>query len=251
MLLEYHRPDTIEDAIALLNRKSPHTLPIGGGTSIDYSSTDFAIVDLQKLNLQYIRDEKDCVVIGATTSLETIQNYFSDSKGICTAIKIDASKNIQSQATLAGLIKSSGSRSAVLTTLLALGTKIFIQPGKKEISLDEFLLDKSKISNGTLITHISINHFKKLLFESVARSPLDLPVLCCCAVRTINDEIRISLGGFGKSPQLVVDGINDYPMNKEILVNSGDQWASKEYRSEVAMTLIKRFTNEIILDENN
>lgn len=34
MILEYHRPKTIDEALALLERDNPRTVPLGGGTTL-------------------------------------------------------------------------------------------------------------------------------------------------------------------------------------------------------------------------
>ncbi len=34
MIIEYLRPDTLEEAIDLLNRQNPKSIPLGGGTNL-------------------------------------------------------------------------------------------------------------------------------------------------------------------------------------------------------------------------
>ena len=50
MILEYHRPQTLEAALALLSRQSPLTVPMGGGSALNRPDpTPVAVVDLQAL----------------------------------------------------------------------------------------------------------------------------------------------------------------------------------------------------------
>jgi CO/xanthine dehydrogenase FAD-binding subunit len=49
MIVEYHRPESIDAALSLLNRNDPITVPLGGGTVLSRRITsDCAVVDLQK-----------------------------------------------------------------------------------------------------------------------------------------------------------------------------------------------------------
>ena len=67
MILEYHRPETVEEALALLQRASPTTIPIGGGTSLRllYKDCDVAAVDLQSLPFDSVEVLADRIEIGA------------------------------------------------------------------------------------------------------------------------------------------------------------------------------------------
>ena len=57
MITEYHRPETIEQALNLIARTEPETYPFGGGSSINRASKrEFAVVDLQNLSLSSINE---------------------------------------------------------------------------------------------------------------------------------------------------------------------------------------------------
>ncbi|MCU0509991.1 MAG: FAD binding domain-containing protein [Anaerolineae bacterium] len=52
---EYHRPDSLEEALALLGRASPVTRPLAGGTRLSAGSRPpAALVDLAALPLAEI-----------------------------------------------------------------------------------------------------------------------------------------------------------------------------------------------------
>jgi CO/xanthine dehydrogenase FAD-binding subunit len=52
MILEYHRPQALDQALALLSRETPRTIPLGGGTVISQmAGPGVAVVDLQSLGL--------------------------------------------------------------------------------------------------------------------------------------------------------------------------------------------------------
>ena len=53
MITAYHRPKTLDEALALLT--GPNRTPLGGGTLLDKPTTDpVEAVDLQALNLNSI-----------------------------------------------------------------------------------------------------------------------------------------------------------------------------------------------------
>ena len=52
MIIEYHRPQTLEDALARLARTEPVTLPLAGGSALNRPSAEaVAAGDLQSLLL--------------------------------------------------------------------------------------------------------------------------------------------------------------------------------------------------------
>ena len=60
MIIEYIRPKTIKEAVKLISRDAPVTIPMGGGTSLKGRSArqDFSVVDLQALKLDAIITEQ-------------------------------------------------------------------------------------------------------------------------------------------------------------------------------------------------
>ena len=69
MILEYYRPETLEEALSLLSQTSPKTVPLGGGTVVNApSAEDYAVVDLQGLGWDKIEQKGRDLQIGATAS---------------------------------------------------------------------------------------------------------------------------------------------------------------------------------------
>ena len=55
MILEYHRPDTLEEALDLLQRPTPFTVPLGGGSVLSHKTElPLDVVDLQNLGLDMV-----------------------------------------------------------------------------------------------------------------------------------------------------------------------------------------------------
>ena len=85
MIIEYHRPEKLDDALALLQRATPKTLPLGGGTVLNSPADDqYAVVDLQELELAGI-DAKgsNSLEVGAAATLQALYEH----AGIPDALK--------------------------------------------------------------------------------------------------------------------------------------------------------------------
>ena len=66
MIIEYHRPNKLDEALKLLERKQPVTVPLGGGTVLNAPSEEqVAVVDLQDLGLGGIDKAGSTLKVGA------------------------------------------------------------------------------------------------------------------------------------------------------------------------------------------
>jgi CO/xanthine dehydrogenase FAD-binding subunit len=130
MILDYFRPKTIEESLFLL-QKHENAIPIAGGTTVKNIKKDFFAIDLQDLDLKYLKVENSQILIGATTTIDQIYDYFRSNTVLTRAIKIDYSKNQRMQSTIGGAIMAGDGRSTLLTCLLALECHVYIEPGKK------------------------------------------------------------------------------------------------------------------------
>lgn len=231
MITAYFRPKSIQEALQLL--KDPANVPIGGGSTLSNIQRDVAVVDLQNLGLNKILEIGDRIIIGAAVTLESMLNYFSSSADMENAIKIEASKNQREQATIAGLVCTSDGRSPLLSLLLALDVSIKWQPDDIETSLGSFLAQRNNWRKDGLITEFSFAKDINYRFESVGRSPFDLPVICIAAAQWPSKRLRIVAGGFGSLPILVSDGNSSDNVELAVenaLLTASDEWASAEYR---------------------
>jgi CO/xanthine dehydrogenase FAD-binding subunit len=249
MIIEYHRPDTIEEALGLLQRKEPITVPLGGGSVLNAPSDDeVAVVDLQSLGLDMVKRKGKTLMVGAAVTLETLLASPALPEVLSKAIRHEATYNLRQVSTVAGTIVTAGGRSPFTTALLALDPQLTWLPGDVEQPLGDYLALRGQSQLGLLITEITFSLRPKLAYEYVARSPADLPIVCVAVARWTSGRTRIVLGGYGSSPMAVFDGQEEggaLPVVENAMVNSEDQWASAEYRADVAKTLTKRCLEEV------
>jgi len=248
MLIEYHRPKSEPEALELLKRETPITVPLGGGTILSKTHDEVAVVDLQYLHLDKIEDTQNHTQIGSSATLESMRGYFGNESSIGKAIVIEAGKNIRGMATLGGTLVSNGGRSALLTILVALDAILVWKPEDKEVSIDEWLTNRNDKQNGNYISSVLLPKDAILGFESIGRSPLDQPVICCAVAKWTSGKMRIALGGFGEIPTLTYEGDEkgDFLGAVETcLQDSGDEWAGAEYRMEAGKKLVQRLVKSL------
>lgn len=241
MITTYHRPQTLDEALTLLTQ--PSTVPLGGGTLLSQPTTDpVSVVDLQHLGLDSLRVNGNELQIGATCTLQGLLESDHCPKTLTSAIKLEAPLNLRNTATVAGTLVASDGRSTFVTMLLALDAKIELQPSREDSLLSnvgEYILTRPK----GLITSISIPLNVKTAFEFVSRTPADKPLVCAALAQWNSGRTRLTLGGYGKNPLLAMDGTEADGIQeaaKNTYHEATDEWASAEYRMDVAATLAKR-----------
>jgi CO/xanthine dehydrogenase FAD-binding subunit len=256
MNMEYHRPRTLDEALTLLKKG----VPLAGGTSLAPRIRGLSsVVDLQDIDLDRIEVSETRLIAGACVTLQSLAQIADSVLGaLVQASHLEAGWNLRNVATLAGTLMSADGRSPLVTTLLALDTKVVLQPGGEELLLDEFLARRERQELDRLITTIAIGRPRWLACEQVARSPADRPIVCA-AVAEIEPEgrqrqLRVALGGYG-SRAILLSTIERGPESEnaadalgrlasEAYAQAGDAWASAEYRSVVAGVLVRRLIRE-------
>ena len=254
MITAYHRPKTLDEALALLAQ--PNTLPLGGGTLLSHTSTTLSTggtadsvhaVDLQLLGLDSLRVNGNTLELGATLTLQSLLESEHCPDALKRALKLEAPLNIRNSATLAGTLVSCDGRSTLGTVLLAMDAKITVISKQSAVSSNQ----SSAISVGEflplrprgLITSITIPLNVKLAFEYVSRTPSDKPIVCVALAQWNSGRTRLAVGGFGKSPMLAMDGTASDDVSTaahNAFHEATDDYGSAEYRMDVASTLAKR-----------
>ena len=254
MITAYHRPKTLDEALALLTQHN--TLPLGGGTLLSQPTPfdptqgkpdSVHAVDLQLLGLDSLRVNGSSLDLGATLTLQSLLESEHCPEALKRALKLEAPLNIRNSATTAGTLISCDGRSTFATVLLALDARLEIRDsiGKSQVSsLGEFLPLRPR----GLITSITIPLNIKLAFEYVSRTPADKPIVCVALAQWNSGRTRLTVGGFGKSPMLAMDGTASDDVAsaaRNAFHEATDDYGSAEYRMDVASTLAKRCLESI------
>lgn len=249
MITNYHRPQTLDEALALLTQ--PDTLPLGGGTLLSHPTTaSVQVVDLQALGLDSLSKNGNNLEIGATLTLQALLESEHCPPALKTALKLEAPLNIRNSATAAGTLVACDGRSTFASMLLAMDAKITVRSllkAEETLNIGDFLPLREQV-RGKLITKIIIPLNVKLAFESVSKTPADKPIVCAALTQWNSGRTRLVLGGYGKSPMLAMDGTEADGAEtaaRNTYHEATDEWASAEYRVDVAATLAKRCLESI------
>lgn len=253
MIKTYYRPKTLEETLKLLARSDTH--PLGGGTILNRPRPDsFSVVDLQALGLDKIHKSGDKLAIGAMVTLQLLLESTYTPEALKSGIRLEAQLNLRNMKTVAGSLVASDGRSPFAVIMLALDAKVSLEggpPAEKSsavCSLGNLLPLLSEILQGKLIAQIEIPLNVMLAFETVARTPMDKPIVCTALARWPSGRMRLALGGWGKLPLLAMDGNESGGVEtaaKNTFHEAGDAWASATYRSEIASVLAKRCLDSI------
>ncbi len=245
MITAYHRPTTLEEALSLIGRASPHTVPLGGGTLLSHSKVEaLEVVDLQALGLGKIVERGKNLEIGATATLQEVLEHAACPAAMKPAIKLEAPLNMRNAATVAGTIVTCDGRSTLVTALLALDARMMIlRAGGTAGSQGEGIGDFLPLRPAGLITQVTIPTQARLAFEYVSRTPSDTPIVCVAAAQWPSGRTRLAVGGYGAAPRLGMDGTEAEGVEaaaKNAMHDASDEWGSAEYRMDVAATLARR-----------
>lgn len=244
MITAYHRPQTLDEALTLLTQ--PNILPLGGGTLLSKPTSDSVeVADLQALGLDTVKKNGNNLELGATLTLQALLESEYCPPALKSALKLEAPLNIRNSATVAGTLIAADGRSTFASVLLAMDAKV-------EQKIFDNSTVESRISNigdflpirpKGLITSITLPLNVKLAFEYVSKTPADKPIVCAALAQWNSGRTRLALGGYGKSPMLAMDGTEAEGVDtaaKNAYHEANDEWASAEYRMDVASTLAKR-----------
>jgi CO/xanthine dehydrogenase FAD-binding subunit len=253
MIIEYQRPKTIPDALKMLARKQPISYPLGGGTHINRDADEqYAVVDLQALELGNISNEGNLLRVGATTTLQKLLESRGLAEDLYRTIKLEATNNLRQVATIAGTLVTADGRSPLATLLLALDASLVIMALNKEpqeIKLGNWLPLRVRREYGTLISQVNFPQNVKVAYESIARTPKDQPIVCAAVAQWHSGRTRLVLGGWGGSPILALDGPEAEGLEaaaRSAYSHAEDEWASEEYRLEMAGILALRCIKRIM-----
>jgi CO/xanthine dehydrogenase FAD-binding subunit len=223
---------------------------MGGGSWINRNREEpVAVVDLQKLALNQIESRGSHLHIGAGVTLREIVEAEQIPAAVRNAARLEANYNLSQVSTLAGSLVSG--RSPLAAILSALDSTLVWQPGEVEISLGEWLPQRSlqgAPKPGGLITRVILPNNARAVYHQIGRTPRDWPLVCVAAAAWPSGRKRLVVGGFGPAPLLALDGTGVEGFGaaaRNVMQDAGDEWASAEYRREMAGILAGRCASEV------
>src|SRR3990172_1855176 len=143
---EYHRPKSLAEALALLERGRP----LAGGTSLTAERARVSgVVDLQGLSLDSLEITAAEVIAGATLTLEAFaQGCEIEAPALAEAARREAAHNLRNMATVAGTLVAADGRSPLATVLIAAKAQLTLEPGAESAPLDRLLERREGVRAG-------------------------------------------------------------------------------------------------------
>ncbi len=204
MITQYHRPLTLDEAIALTAR--PDAVIIAGGTSVnaDPGRKPITAVDLQALDLAGIDTDGESIRIGSTTRLQDLVDSTLVPAVLRDLARREAPNTIRNAATIGGTIGAVDPESELLAGLLAFeATVTLARAGSTtEHAVDE-ILDDPALLNGAIVTSVSIPSNGFAGADRTGRTPMDRPIVMAVAHRSPDGTVRMAMPGVSTRPVVV------------------------------------------------
>ena len=252
MIIEYHRPNTIEETISLLSRKDPRTVVLGGGLYLNEKEEGpIAVVDIQNLGLDTIEKKGKNHLLGAGLKLQNMVDDEDLPSALISSIKHQETYNRRQAATLAGTVITANGRSPIGAVLLSMDAELELVGNKnqtEQIRLGDFFPLREETLVGKLVTRITIPSQIQTAYHYAARSPADQPMIAAAVTQWPSGRTRVVLAGYGTQPILVLDGPDGEgagPAARDAYSGADDQWATAEYRADTGAVLVLRCLNQI------
>jgi len=233
--MQYHRPLTLDDAVALAAR--PMAVVLGGGTSVvpTLGSGSWEVVDLQALGLAGISGDDEVMTVGAMTTLQDLKDAAGIDRIVADAADLEAPSTLRGAGTIGGVVGDADPESPLLTTLMAMGAQVEMVTleGHGSVPIDD-LVGAGASPEGAIITAISFPIDGVGAAEWTARTPKDRPIVMAVAHRARGARVRLALAGVADRPVVVETGTLDG------LDPPSDFRGSSAYRRHLASVLSER-----------
>lgn len=260
MSLQYTRPQTVAEAVELLQQPGRRAVPLAGGTwltprlrtDIDLpgslAGTVDLVVDLANLPLNYVITEGEpgngWLRIGATTRLADLMDD-PQCQELAGGILAEAARragplNLRNSATVGGCVAAHGTVRELTLALAALDARVVFSGGAPDSPL-------LAPFSGQLITEVAVPWPAGIVYGGlarVARTPADQPIVAAAAVVSASG-IRVVLGGVAEE-ELLVTAATAAELDEAIALQLAvaqpfaDFRGSVEYRQTMAPIIARR-----------
>ncbi|MCD7951756.1 MAG: xanthine dehydrogenase family protein subunit M [Synergistaceae bacterium] len=270
-LKEYLIPESLEEAVGILDEYPGNIEIIAGGTDVfvdEHPELD-AMLDITKLGLDHIVLEEGTLHLGSCATYHDIIKSSSvkeNFRALWDASNVLADMTVRNIATVGGNICSAVPSGDAIPPMLACGAEFVLtsKNGERTVGAKDFFIGprRTVLKKNELIKEFRVTLPKERFsssFEKVARNSVDLAnanvavFISCAADKSISD-IRIALGAV--APTVV----RAKAAEKLVLGRRPDEWllnelcaaipetispitnirSTKEYRTEVTGVLVKR-----------
>ncbi len=231
----YHRPGSLEEAVALLAAEG--SVVLAGGTVLNASRLpeQFELVDLQALGLSEIRAGDGTVRMGSMVRLQDLSESDAVPVVLRDLARREGPNTLRALATIGGTVAAADPESGLLAGLLAFDGVVLLRgpQGETRMAVRELLADPSRLE-GSVITHVVVQAGGEAAFESTGRTPADCPIVTAVGRVDGRGTLHLALTGVAGIPLMV--GLDELGN----LDPPADFRGSVEYRRHLARVLATR-----------
>lgn len=267
---EYFKPETINEAISILDEYKGEISILAGGTDlmVDNDPAMEALLDIDDLALNYIKKDDEYLKIGSATTFNEIlesKEIYSDFRGLWDSAKVLADKTIRNVATIGGNICSSVPSGDSIPPLMTMDAVLVIRTAKEElkVKIEDFFTGPKQnvLKKGQILKEIIIPYKKSSgsIFKKVSRNSVDLATSNVAVLITVDGDDKITEAkiAFGAVAPTVVrakeleDKLIGTKAEKKIIKENldlvskaispiTDVRSTAKYRGEVSKVMVKR-----------
>jgi carbon-monoxide dehydrogenase medium subunit len=268
----FYRPDTVREALRLLQNGKNRARFVAGGTDlvVEGNRSIRVLIDITHAGLSYIRRRGNACVIGATTTMATIENspaIRALAGGILArAAATCGSVQIRNMATLGGNLANGSPAADTATPLLALDAEVVLVDAgdRRELPLTEFYSGPRKTK--ALILEVAIPsppRGGRWSFQKLGRTNNDISLVNAAAGLRLDSKgrvkwARVALGAVAPTPMRALFA-EELLVGRKVDENAlavvcdevaravrpiTDVRASAEYRREMCRVLVGRALQE-------
>jgi len=225
---EYHRPASVEEAVALLEADAD-AKPLAGGQSL-VPMLNFrlgrpsALVDLSGAGLDGIRRDGDSLVVGAMTRQWDLEHHEETPALLRDALRFVGHTATRCRGTVGGSLAHADPTAELPVCALALGAELVTT--RRAIFAEEFFVSvfTTALEPGELLLEVRFPvPAAETSFAEVAHRDGDFAVVCVARVGE-----RVAVGGVAATP--VLWGADTEPI--------GDLFAPAAYKRAIAERLV-------------
>lgn len=251
---QYHKATSLDEAMELLSKNRMNQI-IGGMMWLRMQDRTIPVaIDLCDLGLDSIEETEEGFLIGAMTTLRTLETHTGLKQYFGTLFQ-DAVKDIvgvqfRNTATVGGSLYSRFGFSDILCAFLCLNAEVHLHKQGK-VSIEEY----AKMGyERDILTHIFVRKEDiKTAFACVRKSATDLPVLNMSIAKN-NDELRLVVGSRPKRAMLLKKAwTNDFEFLAKEMAETvpceDNMRGSKEYREKLVYALTLRLLKQVSEEE--
>lgn len=273
----YLKPETLEEAIELLNRHYPRARLLAGGTDVMVQAkrgklNADILISLNRLeSLRYIREENNRVYIGGLTRLRDLEKsdlIVRRLPALADAARHMASVQIRNVATVAGNLSNAAPSADTAPPLLVSGAdvKLANRNGGRVVPLNKFFKGPGQtvMNHGEILAELSIpiphRPYSQAFWKHSRRKAMDLALVSVAFHLELEDDLetcalaRIGLGVAGPTPLRTPEAENrlkGVKITPEALTDTGDASCDETlcrdsirgeawYREEIIRVMVRR-----------